>query len=234
VGGRDVLLGGPGNDGLWGDALAMAGHAPGNDDRLFGGTGADQLFGDAQSMTGDTVGGDDRLVGNGRLWDDVGAWRTVVGGFNLGGTMAGRARGGDDILIGGGLLSGDAMQMVDQARGDDTLIGATGSDQLFGDANPYLPGSDLARVTRGADRFVLSPGSGRDIVGDFEHGRDKIDLGTYWGIDGFADIRGHAAQVGMDTVIDLGAAAGGAAGRDVLTLAEVRLAGLDAGDFLFG
>jgi hypothetical protein len=41
------------------------------------------------------------------------------------------------------------------------------------------------------------------------------------------------SQSGADTVIDLGAAAGGAAGKDVLTLTGIQVAALDAGDFLF-
>jgi hypothetical protein len=52
-------------------------------------------------------------------------------------------------------------------------------------------------------------------------------------IDGFAEVRAHAARVGTSTMIDLGAAASGAAGKDVVALTGFRLARLDAADILF-
>jgi hypothetical protein len=61
-----------------------------------------------------------------------------------------------------------------------------------------------------------------------------IDLRRFIGIDNVAEVRAQARQVGADTVIDLGAAAGGAAGEDVLTLAGFDRAQLNAADFLFG
>jgi hypothetical protein len=67
----------------------------------------------------------------------------------------------------------------------------------------------------------------------FEDDKDRIDLTGFRGIDDLAEVRARATQVGADTVIDLGAAAGGAAGEDVLTLAGFDLARLDAADFLF-
>ena len=42
----------------------------------------------------------------------------------------------------------------------------------------------------------------------------------------------NVTQAGADTVIDLGAAAGGAASTNVLTLADFAIGNLDAGDFL--
>jgi len=71
------------------------------------------------------------------------------------------------------------------------------------------------------------------VIGDFENGKDAIDLPGFAGIDGIDEVRAQARQVGADTVIDLGAAAGGAAGADVLTLVGFDLARLDAADFLF-
>lgn len=47
-------------------------------------------------------------------------------------------------------------------------------------------------------------------------------------------MRDRATQVGADVVIDLGAAAGGAAETDVLTLANFDLADLSRAVFLFG
>jgi hypothetical protein len=99
---------------------------------------------------------------------------------------------------------------------------------LYGDAFSKTVGS-----TGDADRFVFARGSGRDSIGNFEHHKDRIDLTGYRGIDSFAEVRAHSTQSGADTVIDLGAAAGGAAGADVLTLAGIALDTLDTRDFLF-
>jgi len=79
---------------------------------------------------------------------------------------------------------------------------------------------------------VFTRGSDRDLIGDFEDDKDVIDLTGFGGIDGFAEVRVRSTQSGADTVIDLGAAAGGRAGEDVLTLASFDLAELSAADFL--
>ena len=63
--------------------------------------------------------------------------------------------------------------------------------------------------------------------------RDVIDLSAFAGIDNFGEVGAQASQVLADVVIDLGAAAGGAAGADVLTLASFSLANLNAADLVF-
>lgn len=118
----------------------------------------------------------------------------------------------------------------DVVCGGDRLDGGAGNDLLYGDADASNPFTDLADVQRGDDTFAFAAGSGRDTILDFEDDRDQLDLLAYAGIDGIADVAAHARQRGADTVIDLGAAAGGPAGRDVLTLAGFRLADLDDAD----
>ena len=111
------------------------------------------------------------------------------------------------------------------------LVGGTGSDRLYGDGDPTT--GDLSIAVRGADRFVFANGSGLDTIFDFENGRDLIDLTGFAGITGFGNISpANVSQSGADTVIDLGAAAGGAASTNVLTLADFAIGNLDAGDFL--
>ena len=97
-----------------------------------------------------------------------------------------------------------------------------------------LAQSDLTNVTRGADRFVFGKGSAHDTILDFETSEDVIDLSHFKGIGGFDQVDAHASQVGADVVIDLGAAAGGSSGADVLTLAGIGLSDLGAGEFVFG
>ncbi|MGE3292802.1 MAG: hypothetical protein AB7I59_12420 [Geminicoccaceae bacterium] len=65
-------------------------------------------------------------------------------------------------------------------------------------------------------------------------GKERIDLRGFAGIDGFGDLSaGNIAQVGLDTVVNLGAAAGGAGGPAVLNLTSFIAADLDQTDFVF-
>ena len=103
----------------------------------------------------------------------------------------------------------DAWSSASVKAGNDVLIGGVGNDQLYGDADPDA--SFLDDVARGADRFEFANGSDQDTILDFENGRDVIGLSGFAGIGGIGDINGHRSQIGADVVIDLGAAAGGAA-----------------------
>ena len=66
-------------------------------------------------------------------------------------------------------------------------------------------------------------------------------IGTGWAlfilvvatIAGFAQVAVQSSQVGADVRIDLGAAAGGPSGVDVVTLVAFVLGDLDAGEFDF-
>jgi hypothetical protein len=66
------------------------------------------------------------------------------------------ARDGSDITLRGG-------------AGSDILIGASGNDTLEGGA-----GKDLLYGGSGRDRFVIAPGTGADVVEDFDPIRDEI------------------------------------------------------------
>ena len=59
---------------------------------------------------------------------------------------------------------------------------------------------------------MFGRGADRDTVLDFEDGKDAIDLQGFRGIDDFGEVRPWATQADAGTVIDLGAAAGAAAG----------------------
>jgi len=61
-----------------------------------------------------------------------------------------------------------------------------------------------------------------------------IDLTGFQGIAGFDQVSAQSTQSAGDVVIDLGAAAGGGPGADVLTLAGFALATLGGADFAFG
>jgi hypothetical protein len=147
----------------------------GNDTLLAGSDGAVTFaYGDAYGLSGHASGGDDHLVGGSE------AINRLAGD---GASMGGNAVGGDDLVVAGGVgstnfLYGDAIEMWDATYGgDDTIIGGAGTDRMFGDA-AYAGGGH-----GGSDLFVFAPGGGEDQIGDFESGKDHIDL-TVFGPDG--------------------------------------------------
>ena len=79
-------------------------------------------------------------------------------------TLSGRA-GGDTLS---GLASADSLT---GGWGNDTLYGGTGRDRLEGNT-----GRDTLWGGSQADTFVFTQGAGRDVVGDFANGSDKIAL----------------------------------------------------------
>ena len=90
-------------------------------------------------------------------------------------------------------------------------------------------GGEDARPNRDRRRSA----AGRASPCDLDNNKDVIDLRRFQGIDNFSEVLAQAQQVGADTVIDLGAAVGRAAGNDVLTLVNFDLAQLDPADFRF-
>jgi hypothetical protein len=104
--------------------------------------------------------------------------------------------------------------------GDDVLVSAAGTtDLMWGDGEHADPG-----VTTGRDRFVLAPRNGEDEIGDFERGRDVIDLRlfAFVGVHDLGDLVMQATAAGV--VVGLG-------GGNAVTVAGVTA--LDGGDFLF-
>lgn len=102
-------------------------------------------------------------------WDTLRNFQNVIGSNNSEAIIGNEqdnninGRGGDDVISGG--------------EGNDVLNGGDGNDRLIGSA-----GIDTMTGGAGADRFVFlstsdSPISDTaDLITDFEHGIDKIDL----------------------------------------------------------
>lgn len=149
----DRLSGLAGNDLLIGE---------GGRDSLKGGSGKDTLLGGY---------GNDKLSGG----SDNDILRGAYGEDRLYG------RGGDDRIFGG---PGD--DFISGGAGEDKLFGREGDDILKGSAGDDIiiggEGKDRLRGEEGADRFVFNavnesrPGSGCDVILDFEQGHDRIDL----------------------------------------------------------
>ena len=54
----------------------------------------------------------------------------------------------------------------------------------------------------GNDRFYFAPGSGRDVVNDFEEGPDKLYISQSYGFSK-AEILANSSSSGGDSAIDL-------------------------------
>lgn len=197
--GADLISGGAGNDVLYGAV---------GDDELRGDAGADQLDGGI---------GDDFLAGGGGVDLLVGG----VGADTLqGGGAADELRGGD----GDDLLNGGAQDdQLYGAAGADTLLGGRGNDLLHGGA-----GSDTLTGGQGADTFILTAGSGADVISDFAAGAgagDVISVATSMFAD-FADVLAHTTNDGAGNCV---------IARDgfSVTLSGVVRGDLNADDFVF-
>ena len=167
---------------------------PGTPVTLTGTDGVDELRGNWGDDTLSGEGGNDFLYGN------QGA-DTLEGGQ------------GDDRITGG--------------QGDDRIVGGAGDDQLYGDQghrgdDVYTDGTPTGETDN--DTFVFGPGSGNDVIHDFNNGEDKIDLTAFTGITQFSDI--SAQQDGNHVVIDF-------PGDNSVTLLNFDLGDLDASDFVF-
>jgi hypothetical protein len=119
---------------------------------------------------------------------------------------------GDETVVNRGLIVGDVVLN----DGADTFVFGRGG---------VLDGDLL--LGGGGDLVIVERGSGTARVADFAPGAasgDVIDVSAFF--SSFDELQSHSQQSGSDVVIDLH-------GRDALVLADVQLAALDAGDFLF-
>ena len=115
--------------------------------------------------------------------------------------------GGDDIIYGDigtvrrdPSLANASGTFITIVGGNDIIIGGPGNDLMFGDfgARPAISG---IAYQNGADIFVFEPGSGLDIIGDFDLS-DRLDVAAY-GFTNFAEIQPFITTGALGTVIDL-------------------------------
>jgi glucose/arabinose dehydrogenase len=187
LGGDDTLEGGGGADLLDGGA---------GRDRLVGGAGMDTLRGGA---------GDDTLLVDSRA-DRVlelpgGGADTVI------------ASGADGYRLGSGVevlvLEGAARYGVGNGA-DNTVLGSAGADRLYGlDGNDSIvggAGNDTMWGGAGSDVFVFAPGSGADVVVDFDWAEDGVVIGAFGSIVGAEVAAGYLFTFdGGDSVLLRGA-----------------------------
>lgn len=112
---------------------------------------------------------------------------------------------------------GTGAAITDTLTSIENLLGSSHDDVLKG-------GNDVLFGEAGADRFVFEHGSGGDVIGDFAHGEDTIDVSAFH-FASFADLQSHFVQNGDDGAIDLG-------GGDFIVLQHTSMTSLDAADFV--
>ena len=158
--------------------MAIMTGTPG-DDTLPGTSHADTLYGDTGNDLLKGMSGNDTLWGaQGR--DDLhgGNGNDILNGEDDDDKLFGDA--GNDVLKGGG--GGDWLKGGD---GDDILLGGAGRDTLYGGT-----GSDVFVFTAATD----SLSGAADMITDFVHGIDKIDLSAL-GYTGFTAGRASETQL---------------------------------------
>lgn len=160
-----------------------------------------------------------------KFWGSAG--NDTLNGLSGNDALSGNA--GNDKLYGGAgndILSGnEGNDSLNGESGNDRLSGGDGADKLSGGA-----GTDILSGQGGIDTFVFKTKDAIDTIRDFDavgSDHDFIDLSGLASITGFADLKAHhMTTVGTSVVIDGG-------NGDKLILENVKLATLDAGDFLF-
>jgi Tol biopolymer transport system component len=144
-------------------------------------------------VPGDTNGAPDIFVVQTALVDGV-----VKDGDEGDNVLRGTRR--DDILRGHG-----GNDLLFGAQGDDILDGGTGDDKVFGGAGDDTvaggEGNDQLRTGKGMDLVIFNEGDGRDLVLDFDHNFDRVQLGVSIGtnsIDDFDELQSLIASGDID------------------------------------
>jgi Ca2+-binding RTX toxin-like protein len=169
--GDDDVGGGAGNDLIYGSAGANVIYAGLGNDTVQGGSGADTIYGSA---------GRNQLYGNDG--NDV-IYTSAAGDLAAGGA------GNDSIYGGDGadtVYAGLGDDFIGGGAGNDLIVAGAGSNRMFGgignDTIVAGTGKDVMTGGPGADVFVFNTaasagiGAGRDVITDFTHGVDDIDL----------------------------------------------------------
>ena len=160
-------------------------------DKIFAGAGEDQISGKAGDDLIDGAQGDDRLIGSKGddvLWggDGVDLLKGGTGNDQLWGQeLRDKLNGGDgdDYMVGG-----TGNDVLNGGDGNDTAIGGSGYDVIDGgsgfDKISGGKGADTMTGGDSADIFFFGPAdsptiSAHDLVTDFVHGQDLVDLTAY-------------------------------------------------------
>ncbi|MGH6767885.1 MAG: choice-of-anchor L domain-containing protein [Xanthobacteraceae bacterium] len=201
LGGNDKISGLAGNDRLFGNA---------GNDVLDGGLGSDQLFGGTGNDTFIINSTGDRLQDAGGV-DQVRSFitKTLASEFEKLALLGSKAINGTGNALGNAITGNSAKNVLNGVSGNDTLQGGSGNDTLIGGTGNdiLIGGAGSDKLTGGRGRDTMTGGAGaddfdynlvsdtgrtsstRDIIRDFTHRVDDIDLASI-------DANGSAAGSG--------------------------------------
>ena len=239
--GVEDVLGGAGNDRLYGNGMGnLLNGGDGNDvlagfagnDTLIGGAGRDRLMPGLGNDTvdgglgADTVDYSDTALG----WTVDISLHSATAGLPFLGVYKHTLSGIENVTTGSGndTVYGDkGANIITGNAGDDSLSGGEGNDTLYGrDGSDTLAGgAGIDRLFGGADDdvFVFDTASSTDTVFDYEDGIDRIDLSALVGYESFEAL----------VIYDNSGNAVIGAGPHSITLTGVDSAVLDKSDFIF-
>jgi Ca2+-binding RTX toxin-like protein len=178
------------------------------------------------------IPGETFVGGNGgQTYTGAGGNDTISGG-NGNDTLNGA--GGNDTISGGNgtdvLSGGTGNDTITGGNGNDALDGGAGHDSMSGgngtDVLNGRTGNDTLTGGNGADTFVFNANFGNDVISDFKPKGDTIQFDQSLFAD-FADVQAHAANDGNGNVVITYDA------NNTVTLEDITLAQLRAGDFVF-
>ena len=252
VTGFENAIGGSGND-------TLRGHF--GDNQLFGGDGDDLMTAGTGTDLFDGGNGLDRVTYQGSataLTINLAAGTGVVGvfnktflstelirgtnqndtfdatGFSAGSTNAGSAGTFNEFegLGGADTITGNGNTRISYASASGGVVVDFSTHTVTGNASVGVDAFTGVNSVEGSnfdDTYVFSSGAGDYSITNFVAGPggvDKIDLSSVPGMWDLAHVLAVATQDGDDTVLDFG-------NGDVLTLSNVTLGNLEAGDFVF-
>ncbi|WP_262028770.1 calcium-binding protein [Microvirga sp. Mcv34] len=216
--GNDIIDGAGGSDEIFGDEGDDTIYGSGGDDRIYGSENNDVIAGGAGADTLDGGSGIDTLL----YGEAEAAYVDLRTGYVAGQATGDVIRGFENVTGGSGndTLYGSAYaNELNGQGGNDTLAGADGNDTLWGsNGNDRLEGgADNDVVSGGVGADTMDGGSGIDTLVYSDYGIDTVLFG---GVDGvYVDLR-------------TGATAGQAAG-DVISGFENVVGGI-GNDTLYG
>ena len=234
--GEDYLYGGTGNDVIRGGAARTV--AEGNDGHDYFVVTGEPSSGPASSYAGgegvdtlDLSGLSSNLSFNSNF---PGSNALAVGNNFVSGVEAFIAGSGNDNIdlshftVGTGLYGGAGDDMIRGGAGIDRLEGDNGVDTLYGgNANDFLRGGnggDFLFGQEGADAFIFDRGGATDTIGDFEIGKDKLDLSAF-DFQSASEVLTYGQQSGANTVLWLPQG-------ETIVLLNVMLSQLSSTDFI--
>ena len=167
------------------------------------GTNVEFAYGGVGSDVFDASGVSGMVELWGQWGDDV-----LTGGF------------GDDTLLGDEWLPGGGNDVLDGGAGNDWLDGGNGNDTFV-----FRVGSGVDTLYDFGQTYHFDRAAGIDAMVPGDHDLIRFEGGLFGSFDTLA-ASGAMTQSGANVVISLNAA-------DQITLRNVTLGSLDAGDFIF-